>query len=118
MDLQKIKDYLMAMGDFTAEEIEKYGFILESSVTSVLDLLKDSADVNDARIMLLMAAKAYYKICCLPSFSDGVTSFSAGDVSITEKEGIALNGAKEIYNTALSDCREFINDNSFAFLGI
>lgn len=118
MDYEKIKEYLMAMGNYSAEDIDKYKFILDASVTSVLDALNDSADVNDARIMQLMAARAYCKICCLESSSGGVTGFTAGDVSITEKAGAALDSAKEIYSLALADCRQFINDTGFAFLGV
>lgn len=51
MDYEKIKEYLMAMGNFSAEDMEKYKFILDASVTSVLDMLNDSADVTDDRIM-------------------------------------------------------------------
>lgn len=118
MNTEKIKEYLMAMGDFGREEIEKYSFILEASITGVLDMLNDSADVNDARIMLLMAAKAYCKISCLSSAESGVTSFSAGDVSFSEKAGSVKSGAEDIYKSALADCREFLNDSGFVFLGV
>lgn len=118
MDYEKIKEYLMAMGDFTEEELEKYSFMLEASVTNVLDMLNDSADVHDARIMQLMAAGAYYKICCLGAASGGVTGFTAGDVSYTEKAGTELAGAKEIYALALKDCSRFLNDTGFAFSGV
>nr|DAU22416.1 MAG TPA: hypothetical protein [Caudoviricetes sp.] len=118
MDYEKIKEYLMAMGNFSAEDMEKYKFILDASVTSVLDMLNDSADVTDDRIMQLMASRAYLKICCIDSAESGVTSFKAGDVSYTEKAGTALDGAKEIYRIALDDCSQFINDAGFAFLGV
>lgn len=117
MDYEKIKEYLAAMGNYSEEDMEKYKFILDASVTSVLDMLNDDADVNDARIMQLMAARAYYKICCLDSASS-VTSFAAGDISFSERAGAALNGAEEIYKTALNDCRQFVNDTGFAFLGV
>lgn len=118
MDYEKIKEYLMAMGNFSAEDMEKYKFILDASVTSVLDMLNDSADVTDDRIMQLMASRAYLKICYIDSAESGVTSFKAGDVSYTEKAGTALDGAKEIYRIALDDCSQFINDAGFAFLGV
>lgn len=108
----------MAMGNLSAEDTEKYKFILDASVTSVLDMLNESADVTDDRIMQLMAARAYLKICCIDSDESGVTSFKAGDVSYTEKAGTALDGAKEIYALALDDCRQFISDTGFAFLGV
>jgi len=118
VNTERIKEYVMAMGDFSREEIEKYGFILEAAVKSVPDMLKDGADVNDARIMLLAAAKAYCKISCLSSEESGVTSFKAGDVSFSEKAGFVKSAAEEIYKSALADCREFLKDSGFAFLGV
>lgn len=118
MNYEKIKEYLMAMGNFSAEDMDKYKFILDASVTSVLDMLNDTADVTDDRILQLMASRAYLKICCLDKVENGVTSFKAGDVSYTEKESTALDGAREIYNLALADCSQFINDSGFAFLGV
>lgn len=118
MDYEKVKEYLMAMGNLSAEDIEKYKFILDASVTSVLDILNDSADVADDRIMQLMASRAYLKICCVDGTENGVTSFKAGDVSYTEKAGAALDGAREIYALALADCSQFISDAGFAFLGV
>lgn len=117
MDYEKIKEYLAAMGNYSEEDIEKYKFILDASVTSVLDILSDDADVNDARIMQLMAARAYYKICCIDSNSS-VISFTAGDVSFSEKAGAAISGAEAIYKSALQDCSRFIQDSGFAFLGV
>lgn len=118
VNYEKIKEYLVAMGNFSAEDMEKYKFILDASVTSVLDMLNDSADVTDDRILQLMAARAYFKICCFDSAESGVTSFKAGDVSYTEKAGTALDGAREIYRLALDDCSQFVTDTGFAFLGV
>ncbi len=118
MNYEKIKEYLMAMGNFSTEDIEKYKFILDASVTSVLDMLNDFADVADDRIMQLMAARAYLKICCIDSDESGVTSFQAGDVSFTQKAETALDGAKKIYALALDECSQFITDSGFAFLGV
>lgn len=118
MNYEKIKEYLIAMGDFSAEDIEKYKFILDASVTSVLDMLNESADITDDRILQLMAARAYYKICCFDSSTGGTASFKAGDVSYTDKTATAIDGAREIYRLALDDCSQFVTDTGFAFLGV
>ena len=47
MDYEKIKEYLMAMGNFSAEDMEKYKFILDASVTSVLDMIRQMLQMTE-----------------------------------------------------------------------
>lgn len=117
IDTKLALESLKAMGDFENGFEQKYSSLINASAKSVCEMLKDGVDENDPRVIQLVAAKAFYAITNTATFSDGVTSFSAGDISITEKVDFAKN-AKEILQSAKADCRCLILDDGFAFLGV
>ena len=116
-DIQLVKESLKLLAGFNDEETEKYMPVLNAAVASVSAMLKDDADENDPRVIQLAAAKAYCAICRSASESGGITSFSAGDVSLTMKDS-AADDSKAYLAAALADCEELIKDSGFAFLSI
>lgn len=117
IDTKLVEENLKVMGDFEDGFQQKYSSLINASAKSVLEILKDGVDENDPRIIQFVAAKAFFLITNSASFSDGVTSFSASGISITEKSDFAKN-AKEILENAKADCRGLILDDGFAFLGV
>lgn len=118
MNIEHIKDYVAAMGNFDMQDIEKFNFIITASAYAVENVLVDKEKINDERVLQLAAAKAYYKICCLNSSQNNLTQFSAGDVSYKEKENGSVSAAGEILKSALKDCGGLILNGGFAFLGV
>ena len=116
MNIERVKDYVAAMGDFEAQDVEKFDFIITASASAVENMLTDKDKINDERVLQLAAAKAYYKICCLNSAQNDLVQFSAGDVSYKEKENGTAAG--EILQSALNDCGGLILNDGFAFLGV
>ncbi len=117
IDTKLVEESLKAIGDFEDGFEQKYSSLIKSSAVAVFELLKDGVDENDPRVIHFAAAKAFFAISNSASFSDGVTSFSASGISITEKLDFAKN-AKEILQNAKADCRCLILDDGFAFLGV
>lgn len=117
IDIKLVEESLKAMGDFEVGFEQKYSALIKASLKSICELLKDGVDENDPRVINFAAAKAFFAISNSASFSDGVTSFSASGISITEKLDFAKN-AKEILKNAEEDCRCLIRDDGFAFLGV
>lgn len=80
-------------------------------------MIKDEGYENDPRLIQLAAAKAYYSIMCSAEFSGGVTSFKAGDVSVSERAG-SVSGAERLLRFAMNDCKGLVRSECFAFLGV
>ncbi len=117
IDTKLAQESLKVMGDFEDGFEQKYSSLIKASAKAVCEILKDGVDENDPRVIQFVAAKAFFAITNSASFSDGVTSFSASGISITEKQDFAKN-AKEILQIAKADCRCLILDDGFAFLGV
>jgi len=102
------------MRDMDAEELEQYSSLIENSVSLVESNLKDSTFCSDARIVYLAAARANYHISLLGE-TGGVSSFKAGDVSLTVG---GTQSAKAIFEEAKRDSASLITDNGFVFMGV
>ncbi len=125
INTELVKASIVLMGDLEEDEVEKFSTVISSAVSATEAVIKADAD-NDPRVIQLAAAKAYYAICCAASQTDGITSFSAGDVSVTQKAD-TLSNAECYYEMALNDCRALLRPesvaqqaetNGFAFLGV
>lgn len=117
IDINKVKGIVKIIGDFTDEDLDKYSVIIENTVDSVSATLVDGVDTDDSRVVYLAATRVNLEIALCQHSGDGVTSFKAGDISITESND-ALNYAKLLFNNAKSDCAGLLIDDSFAFLGV
>lgn len=112
-----VKESIMLMGDFEQEELEVYAPFIDAAIAGVFEMIRDGVDENDPRIIQLAAAKAYKSIALCASESDGVTSFTAGSVSVTQDPELFSN-AEDYYANALADCSALVSDQSFAFIGV
>ena len=117
IDIEKVKSNVKSLGGFSTETIDEYNFIIENAINSIeLSLIYDEYSL-DSRVVFLASAKAYYQIALAMNNTDGITSFSAGDLKIQKDSDFILNvGA--IYDSAKEDCKGLIADDNFAFLGV
>lgn len=122
MTAWEVKDYLSDLTCWGEEEEEKILALCKSSLNEIESMLKADADRSDARISAVAAAKAYYKLSIKRSSSsetDGITSFKAGDVSITQNStgnsSKILDKAEKLYHEALQVLIPLCQDNGFAF---
>lgn len=112
-----VKESILLMGAFEPDELEAYGPFIDAAIAGVLEMIRDGVDENDPRIIQLAAAKAYKSIALCASESDGVTSFTAGSVSVTQDPDF-LNNSEDYYANALADCSALVSDQGFAFIGV
>lgn len=89
---------------------------VEAAMAWAQAIVKDGADENDPRLVQLAAARAYYGIMCSAEFGSA-TSFSAGDVSLTEN-GRGAERALSLLSLAIRDCACLIQNGDFAFMGV
>lgn len=114
---KNVIDCIKTFGAFDDGFDVQYSRIIDFSIKSIGELLKRKSDADDERVEFLAAARAFYIISSVGRETDNVTSFSAGDVSITEKaDGTDL--AKNILKEAMAAAHSLIHDGGFAFIGV
>jgi len=117
IDSKLVEKSLALMGDYESGFETEYSPFISAAVKSVYDMLKSSESESDSRVIQLAAAKANYAIKCAAAAKEDCISFSAGDVSEVRAEK-STDGARDLYYSALYDCRSLVHDGGFAFLGV
>ena len=124
IDTELVKKAVALMGGFDDAEVEKYNQFIIASSLSISEFINDDADENDARIIQLAAAKAYNSICCIAENADGITSFTAGEITVKQESNLK-DFAEKVLNSAYKDCKQLLKSdfelddkNGFAFLGV
>ncbi len=122
MTAWEVKDYLSHLTCWKENEEDEILSLCKISLNEINSMLKADADRADARIASAAAANAYYKLSfkrSSSSVSEGITSFKAGDVSITQgnqsKSEKILDKAEKLYHEALQSIIPLCQDNGFAF---
>ncbi len=78
--------------------------------------LKSGADCSDIRLINAAAAAANYRLCVKRLNSDeGVTSFKAGDVTVSVSPAALAERAEKEKNTAMLLALPLLNDDEFVF---
>lgn len=117
INIDDVKSVAAVIGNYSDDELEKYSSLIECAVSAVSSMLKDDTFCSDTRVIYLAAAKANYDAVLASSCVGTVTSFTAGDVSISESAA-SVENAMTLLNNARLSCAELINDDGFAFLGV
>lgn len=123
MTAWEVKEYLGHLTEIEESEQENILELCKASLREIEAMLKVDADRNDARIASAAASLAFYKMSLKRSFSSSeeITSFKAGDVSITQDTGGSskqLERAEKLYSEALKGIIPLCTDNGFAFENI
>ncbi len=120
-----VKEYLIQLTEWDTSEDEGILALCKTSLNEIEARLSATADRSDARISAAAAAIAYFKLTLKRSFGTSggeVTSFTAGDVSITQNTADnskqQLENAQKLYEKALESIAPLCEDNSFAFENI
>lgn len=111
---REIADCLEAISPCTAEELKGYSFLIENERKRIEKAIKNTGFKDAEKAALLAAARVNYKIALIRQGADGVTSFTAGDVKITESKG-ELKNAKALLDEISADCSELVPADGFAF---
>lgn len=122
MNFENIKNYICIFGGYDEDDIADYLPIVENVCERIKSQLCTSCNVDDpsvsARLNFLAACRAYYEINLTASGAAGsVTSFTAGDISLTENSQVASK-AKELLENAENMCNGLMTDGAFAFMEV
>ncbi|MFR5875371.1 MAG: hypothetical protein ACLUFN_02650 [Eubacterium sp.] len=117
INVDDVKDAMAALGNYNDDKLERYSALIECAASVVSSMLKEESLCKDSRAIFLAAAKANYDAALSSSCADRVTSFTAGDISISESTS-SVDNAKALFDDAKLNCALLIVDDSFAFLGV
>ena len=117
MTVQQVTAVLLTISPYSAEVLATKSAVIENSIQSVTAMLKEGADDADDRAVYLAAARANYDLLLSDAGADSVSTFKAGDVSITENKS-ALQQAERLYQNAAAACAVLLTDSAFAFLSV
>ncbi len=78
--------------------------------------MRDNADCTDIRLINAGAAIVNYRLCMKKSGTDeGVTSFKAGDVTVSISPSAAIERAEKEKSEALMEALPLFRDEGFVF---
>lgn len=122
MNVENIKKYVCIFGGYDEEEMTEYLPIVENVCVRIRAQLCSSCDESDpsvsARLDFLAACRTYYEINLTSGGAAGsVTSFTAGDISLTENTQV-VSSAKALLENAETMCASLMNDGAFAFMEV
>lgn len=99
------------MTGLTEEALTQYKTLIEAAVTSV-------AGETPAHAALIAAARANYQIALLQNAGDSVSSFKAGEVSISETKSSTVDNAKSFLAAVEAQYSVTAAGNGFAFRSV
>lgn len=109
--LSVLKEYYSPEG--TDEELAP---LCGMAVNELLPRIKSEELHSDARLVSLAAAMANYRLCAKRlGKSDGVTSFKAGDVTVSVSSTALMEQAEKERSNALIAAIPLLKDEEFVF---
>ena len=106
--------------DISDEEKEAAVELCTNALEDISLRLKRPDDASDRRVIAAAGAQAYYMLCIKRSAppDDGITSFKAGDLSMTYNSQVGnqqIQLAKELLAQAMRQLAGLVEDNGFYF---
>lgn len=99
-----------------SEESDRMKFFCESAVSTMNSRIKHNADASDKRLILATAALAYYRyLQMLHDEESDMVSMKAGDVTVRRNADAIVKKAKHLWEEALLDVGDLLDDTSFIF---
>lgn len=116
INYEAVESLVVIMGDYSNEQIQKYQPIIDNAIC-IVGNMTDENNYSDERIIYLAAARANYNIKLIEACGVSVSSFTAGEISISENNSTTDN-SKQLLESAMLAAQDLISDDSFAFLGV
>ena len=119
-NVREVFDILKQYTDISEDEKETAMGLCSNALEDIRSHLKPEADPEDRRIITAAGAQAFYMLCIKKSAppDDGMTSFKAGDLSLTySRQNYQQQAqlAKELAQQAMRQLAGLIEDGGFYF---
>ncbi len=100
-------------------EAEKLLPLCVVNLRRVMAQLNEKADKDDIRITEAAAALTYYDYSIkLSNQTDNITSFKAGDITVSQTSNSLTEHAEKIKKAALLELTPLMRDTSFIFMNV
>lgn len=117
MTIERVLEALAIIGEYSDDDIIRYTPLARKNLAIIQPTRDNLTDSDAERLAYLIGAKTNYEIALIRSQeTDNITSFSAGDVKITQGNSLSL--AKEILTSAMEDASDLISDELFCFRSV
>ena len=122
MSCYEVKESLNRLVDLTDDELLNTEALCRECFKEITAGLKADADSEDPRVTAAATGLALYKLMLKRSNDfESITSFKAGDVSISQSKSDAsaqLKKAEEYFKQCFSKIVPLCQDNGFAFTNV
>lgn len=114
MTLERVLTTLSTIGNYTDEDIARYTPLAQHNLSVYGS--DDLSDNDSERLCYFIAARTNYDIALVSAQSDGVQSFTAGDVKIQNRDTVSI--ARTILDDAQQRCADIVGDSGFCFRSV
>lgn len=113
-----VLDRLKQLTDIADDDKNTALAVCVINLGSVRARLKKDIDSDDVRITQAAAAMSFYDLSVkyAAEGNDSITSFKAGDVTVSRSSQSLIEHASRMKNEALNDLAPLINDNEVYFV--
>lgn len=120
MNCHKILLQLRMLSGMDAESAKDYLPLCATCAHNIEKNLKSGADKDDARLIFAAATAAYYQLCLIRAsdINGSADSITVGDVTQTRSYESICKNAKTLYEQALADISDLIENGNFFFRGV
>lgn len=116
ISIERVKGLVKSLSGYDDSELEEFSEIISTSVQCAQQQINDEGQHSNPLVEMLAAAMANYQLAII-NMGDGVTAFTAGDVSINQSAD-SIKNARLLLDDAKENVAELIADSGFAFLGV
>ncbi len=120
MDVMLVLEHFTLLSGLAEEEAKTWLPLCHWAVASLFGKLDQDTDLvaNHALLCYAAGAMAYYKYVLRNASREGTTSFSAGDVKVTENTHHSATLAKQLYEDAVQSVAHLFAADDFQFMGV
>lgn len=115
MNTENILSILCTLGNYSKQEAEKYSTLVTVNCYPFSE--KEYDEKDRALLEYYIAAKTNYQIVLSGSHSE-ISSFSAGDISVSTSSADVKSNAKLLFENAYADVAHLADDKGFYFRGV
>lgn len=115
---EEVKNYLCIIEQWQPEQAAPWAPLLEDAAAEINRRTRRRAAQGDTRLIRAAAGWAAYQIALSQSGGGEITSFQAGDVSVTAKDAGGATHARRRMEQYFAEAAELLRDTGFAFLEV
>lgn len=117
MEVSDVLERFSLIAGLSAEEASPWVDICSDAAESIVLQLKDGVDekVNEKRLISAAASLSFYKYILYRASGEGMNTFAAGDIKITQDKKQVINSAYTAWCIERDAIADLLDDDHFLF---